>query len=195
MSRRADVARNTGETNIRVSLSLEGDGLGARTTGVGFFDHMLDSLAKHAGLDLELTADGDLKTGAHHTVEDAGICFGKALDEALGDRSGITRFGWAMVPMDEARATAAIDISGRPYTAFEADLPSVCVGGFESDLCEEFFRGVANSAKITLHLRLEAGRNPHHMIEVLFKAFACALREAVSLHRSRDGIPSTKGVL
>jgi imidazoleglycerol-phosphate dehydratase len=195
MSRRADVTRSTGETDISVSLSLDGSGVGARATGIGFFDHMLDCLAKHAGVDLELTAEGDLKTGAHHTVEDTGICLGQALDKALGDRGGICRFGWATVPMDEARASAAIDISGRPYTAFEADLPSVCIGGFDSEACEEFFRGVANNAKLTLHLRLEAGRSPHHMIEALFKAFARSLRASVSQQQTQDDIPSTKGVL
>jgi imidazoleglycerol-phosphate dehydratase len=195
MTRTADISRRTNETDIRLSLSLDGNGEGTRSTGVGFFDHLLDAVARHAGLHLDLDVKGDLETGPHHTVEDSGIALGQAIDEALGDRSGITRFGQAVVPMDEARASAAIDISGRPYTLFEADLPPVAIADFDSDLAEEFFRAVANNAKLTLHLRVEAGTNAHHMVEAAFKAFARALRMAVAIDPNASGIPSTKGLL
>ena len=178
-----------------VENALDGTGQGTRTTGVGFFDHLLDAVAKHGGLDLDVQVEGDLQTGPHHTVEDTGIALGQALDQALGDRAGIVRFGQATVPMDEARASAAIDISGRPYTAFEGDLPHVAIADFDSDLAEEFFRAVANSAKLTLHVQIEAGSNAHHMVEASFKAFARALRAAVAIDPSSPGIPSTKGLL
>ena len=195
MSRTADISRRTGETEVRLSLSLDGTGQGTRATGVGFFDHMLDAVARHGGLDLDVQVEGDLQTGPHHTVEDTGIALGQAIDQALGDRSGITRFGHAVVPMDEARASAAIDISGRPFTLFEADLRPVAIADFDSDLAEEFMRAVANNAKLTLHVRVEAGSNAHHMVEAAFKAFARALRAAVSIDAGAVGIPSTKGLL
>jgi imidazoleglycerol-phosphate dehydratase len=195
MSRTAEISRTTGETDIRVTLSLDGSGEGSRTTGVGFFDHMLDSLARHGGFDLEVNTNGDLQTGAHHTVEDTGIAIGQAIDEALGDRSGITRFGGASVPMDEARAAASIDVSGRPYCAVQAALPAVVIGGFETGLAEEFFRAVANNAKLTVHVWIEREGDPHHMVEAMFKAFARALREALALDPGVSGIPSTKGLL
>ena len=195
MSRTAEISRTTNETQVEVSLELEGAGEGARDTGVGFFDHLLDALARHARLDLELHARGDLETGAHHTVEDTGIAIGQALDRALGDRVGIRRFGQATVPMDEARASCAIDVSGRPYTAFDADLPPLAVGDFEAGLAEEFFRAVANTAKLTVHLQIEAGTNAHHMIEAAFKAFARALHAAVAIDPEETGVPSTKGLL
>jgi len=195
MSRTAAIQRSTGETEVRLELSLEGSGAGTRQTGVGFLDHMLDLLARHGSIDLELSVSGDLETGAHHTVEDTAIVIGRALDQALGDRAGITRYGSAVVPMDEARASCAIDISGRPFTLFEAHLPSGATGGFEHELAEEFFRALANSAKLTLHLRIETGSNAHHMIEAAFKAFARALRAAVALDPSETGVPSTKGTL
>lgn len=194
MSRSADISRTTGETDVRLLLALDGAGEGERATGVAFFDHMLDALARHGGLDLDVRVDGDLETGPHHTVEDTGLALGAALDEALGDRAGIERYGHAVVPMDEARAAASIDLSGRPFTAFEAAVGHVRVGDFDSDLAEEFFRAVANTAKLTLHLRLEAGTNIHHIIEALFKAFARALRIAVA-ETGSDEVPSTKGVL
>jgi len=178
-----------------MSLALEGTGKGARDTGVGFLDHMLDLLARHGRIDLDVQAGGDLQTGAHHTAEDVAIVFGQALDEALGDRAGIARYGSATVPMDEARASAAIDISGRPFTLFQARLPPGSTGGFEHELTEEFFRALANAAKLTLHLRVEAGTNAHHMIEAAFKAFARALRQAVAIDPSETGVPSTKGTL
>ena len=194
MSRSADISRATGETDVRLALDLDGSGAGERETGVGFFDHMLDAVARHGGFDLDVRVSGDLETGPHHTVEDTGLAFGAALDEALGDRAGIERYGHAVVPMDEARAGAAIDLSGRPFTAFEADVPPVRIGDFDADLAEEFFRAVANTAKLTLHLRLEAGTNTHHIVEALFKAFARALRAAVA-ETGSEGVPSTKGIL
>ncbi len=193
MSRTSHIHRTTGETDVSLSLALDGAGEGTRTTGVGFFDHLLDALARHGGLDLDVQAEGDLQTGPHHTVEDTGIVFGQAIDEALGDRSGIRRFGHAVLPMDEARASCAIDLSGRPYTAFDARFPAQRVGDFDTDLAEEFFRAVANTGKLTLHLTVEAGANSHHMVEVSFKAFARALRQAVEVEGI--GVPSTKGLL
>lgn len=195
MTRTATIERKTGETDVRLTLSLDGSGQGARDTGVGFLDHMLDLLARHGRIDLEARVSGDLQTGAHHTAEDTAIVLGQALDEALGDRAGITRYGAATVPMDEARASCAIDISGRPFTLFEGCLPAGATGGFEHELTEEFFRALANAAKLTLHLRVEAGTNAHHMIEAAFKAFARALRQAVSIDPTEQGIPSTKGTL
>jgi len=195
MTRTATIERKTAETEVRLTLTLEGSGGGTRKTGVGFLDHMLDLLARHAAIDLELRVSGDLETGAHHTVEDSAICFGQALDEALGDRARITRYGAATVPMDEARASCAIDISGRPFTAFEARLPPGSTGGFDHELTEEFFRAVANAAKLTLHLQVEAGTNAHHMIEAAFKAFARALRQAIAVDPRESGVPSTKGTL
>jgi imidazoleglycerol-phosphate dehydratase len=156
---------------------------------------MLDLLARHGRLGLRVEASGDLETGAHHTVEDVGIVLGQALDEALADRAGIRRYGSALVPMDESLAECAIDISGRPYCAFEADLPTTSIAGFDTELAEEFFRAVANSAKLTLHIVVREGTNAHHMIEASFKAFARALRVAVSVDPEESGVPSTKGTL
>jgi len=195
MTRTATIERRTGETDVQLTLGLEGSGSGTRETGVGFLDHMLDLLARHGRLDLKVKVSGDLQTGAHHTAEDTAIVLGQALDRALGDRTGIVRYGSATVPMDEARASCAIDISGRPFTLFEADLPDGSTGGFEHELTEEFFRALANSAKLTLHLRVEAGSNAHHMIEAAFKAFARALRAAVAIDPGESGVPSTKGTL
>jgi imidazoleglycerol-phosphate dehydratase len=195
MSRSAEITRTTGETDIALRLGLDGSGAGTRTTGVGFFDHMLDLLARHGRLDLDVTAQGDLQTGAHHTVEDTGIVFGQALDQALGDRSGIYRYGHAVVPMDEARAACAIDVSGRPYLRFDGALPGGVTGGFEHELTEEFFRAIVNQARLTVHLTVEADGGVHHVIEALFKAFARALRAAVAIDPTETGIPSTKGVL
>jgi imidazoleglycerol-phosphate dehydratase len=194
-NRSAAVQRRTAETDVRLSLALEGAGAGTRETGVGFLDHMLDLLARHGRIDLDVAVSGDLQTGAHHTAEDTAIVFGQALDEALGDRSGIARYGSATVPMDEARASCAIDISGRPFTVFDADLPPGSTGGFEHELTEEFFRALANAAKLTLHVRVEAGSNAHHMIEAAFKSFARALREAAAIDPTEQGVPSTKGTL
>jgi imidazoleglycerol-phosphate dehydratase len=193
--RTATVERTTGETDVRLALTLEGMGAGTRETGVGFLDHMLDLLARHGHIDLQVSVKGDLQTGAHHTAEDTAIVLGQALDAALGDRAGIARYGSATVPMDEARASCAIDISGRPFTLFDAELPPGATGGFEHELTEEFFRALANAARLTLHLRVEAGSNAHHMIEAAFKAFARALRQAVAIDPTETGVPSTKGTL
>ena len=194
MSRTASKQRSTKETEVRLELSLDG-GESAISTGVGFLDHMLELVARHGALGLTLQATGDLETGAHHTVEDVGIVLGQGLDEALGDRAGIRRYGSALVPMDESLAECAVDISGRPYCDFAADLPPTSIAGFDTELTEEFFRAVANSAKLTLHIWVRSGTNAHHMIEAAFKAFARALREAVSLDPAEAGIPSTKGTL
>lgn len=195
MSRTATIERRTGETDVRMTLSLDGAGGGERRTGIGFLDHMLDLLARHGRLDLDVQVSGDLQTGAHHTAEDTAIVLGQALDRALGDRAGIQRYGAALVPMDEARASCAIDVSGRPFTLFAAGLPPGSTGGFDHELTEEFFRALANAAKLTLHLEVQAGTNAHHMIEAAFKAFARALRQAVALDPTETGVPSTKGTL
>jgi imidazoleglycerol-phosphate dehydratase len=196
MSRTAQLSRKTGETDVSVALDLDGGAAQRIATGVGFFDHMLDLLARHGRLGLGVTVTGDLETGAHHTVEDTGIVIGQALSEALGDRAGIRRYGHAVVPMDEARAACAIDISGRPYCTVEGlDLPPGTIAGFEHEAAEEFFRAVASAGRLTLHVELQAGTNAHHMIEACFKAFARALRDAVSVDPDEAGVPSTKGTL
>jgi imidazoleglycerol-phosphate dehydratase len=194
MSRTAKKERSTAETRIGLSLDLDG-GESSSATGVGFLDHMLDLLARHGRLGLRVEASGDLETGAHHTVEDVGIVFGQALDDALGDRAGIRRYGSALVPMDESLAECAIDISGRPLCVFDADLPATSIAGFDTELAEEFFRAVANASKMTLHLSVRYGTNAHHMIEACFKAFARALQVAVSIDPGETGVPSTKGTL
>ncbi len=194
MSRSAAKQRKTQETEIRLEVDLDG-GEAAISTGVGFLDHMLALLARHGRLGLRVEASGDLDTGAHHTTEDVGIVLGQALDEALGDRASIRRYGSALVPMDESLGECSIDISGRPYCAFDADLPATTIAGFDTDLAEEFFRAVANSGKLTLHIRVRSGTNAHHMIEAAFKAFARALREAVAIDPGESGVPSTKGTL
>src|ERR687895_1684177 len=193
-TRTAKIDRKTSETEVALELNLDG-GEVAPSTGVGFLDHMLELLGRHGGLGLVVNASGDLETGAHHTVEDVGIALGQALDEALGDRAGIRRYGYMAVPMDEALGMCAIDISGRPLCLFEADLPPVSIAGFDAELAEEFFRAVASNAKMTLHLGTRYGSNAHHMIEACFKAFARTLREAVSIDADEPGVPSTKGTL
>jgi imidazoleglycerol-phosphate dehydratase len=197
MTRTAQITRKTGETDVSLTLGLDGAGAGSRSTGVGFLDHMLDLVARHGRFDLDVAAGGDLQTGAHHTVEDTGIVFGQALDQALGDRRGIVRYGHAVVPMDEARAACTIDISGRPFASLAGfdRLPAGDIAGFEHELAEEFFRAVASAARITLHLDLQTGTNAHHMIEACYKAFARALRAAVAVDPTETGIPSTKGTL
>jgi imidazoleglycerol-phosphate dehydratase len=195
MTRAAEIDRKTAETEIHVSLALDGDGTGTRDTGVGFLDHMLDLLARHGRLDLNVSARGDLQTGAHHTVEDVGICIGQAMDKALGDRARISRYGQATVPMDESRASCAIDISGRGLCVFDASLPPGSIGNFDHELVEEFFRALATNARLTLHVTVETGTNAHHEIEAAFKAFARALRAAVACDPTEHGVPSTKGTL
>ena len=196
MSRSAELSRSTGETEVQVSLRLDDPAPQRIATGVGFFDHMLELLARHGRMGLGVTVEGDLATGAHHTVEDTGIVIGQALDRALGDRRGIRRNGHAVVPMDEARAACALDVSGRPYCALSGLLiPAGVTGGFEHELTEEFLRAVASAAKLTVHVDVEAGTNAHHMIEACFKAFARALRAAVAIDPDEAGVPSTKGTL
>ena len=194
MSRSAQIARRTGETDVKLSLDLDGGEISV-ASGVGFLDHMLELLARHGRLGLTVEAKGDLATGAHHTTEDVGIALGQAIDRALGDRAGIRRYGYMAVPMDEALGMCAIDISGRPLCLFEAKLPPGSIAGFDTELTEEFFRAVATNAKLTLHLGTRYGSNAHHMIEACFKAFARALREAVEIDPGESGVPSTKGTL
>jgi imidazoleglycerol-phosphate dehydratase len=194
MARQARIDRRTTETEISVALDLDGGSVEA-STGVGFFDHMLELLGRHGRLGLRVSGRGDLETGAHHTVEDVGIALGQAIDEALGDRRGIRRYGYIAVPMDEALGICAIDVSGRPLCRFEADLPVASIAGFDAELTEEFFRAVAANARITVHLGTRHGSNVHHLIEACFKAFARALREAVALDPDEAGVPSTKGSL
>ena len=195
MSRAATASRTTGETSVDVELGLGETAPSAITTGLGFFDHMLDAVARHGRLDLDVDVRGDLQTGAHHTVEDTGIVLGRAIDEALGDRAGIVRYGHAVVPMDESRASAAIDVSGRPLAVFEGAFPQQAVADLDAGLTEEFLRAVASTAKLTLHVRVEAAGNDHHAVEAAFKAFARALREAIAVDPTETGVPSTKGLL
>lgn len=194
MARTAKIERNTNETSISLTLDLDGGEVRA-STGVGFLDHMLDLLGRHGRLGLEVVAEGDLDTGSHHTVEDVGIALGQALDEALGDRAGIRRYAHTEIPMDEALARCSIDVSGRPFCRFESVLPPTTIGNYEVELTEEFFRAVATNAKLTLHLSTPYGSNVHHLIEACFKAFARALRDAVSVDPGETGVPSTKGTL
>ena len=194
MSRTAEISRKTRETEVKLALDLDGGQVSA-STGVGFLDHMLELLGRHGRLGLRVEATGDLATGAHHTVEDVGIALGQAVDRALDDRAGIRRYGYTAIPMDEALAICAIDISGRPLCLFEADLPPVSIAGFDTELTEEFFRAVATNAKLTLHVGTRHGSNAHHMIEACFKAFARALRQAVEIDPGERGVPSTKGTL
>ena len=193
--RTARVVRETKESSVDVSLNLDGSGLIDIDTSVPFFDHMLSQLGKHAGFDLIVKTKGDVDVDSHHTVEDTAIVFGRALDQALGDRVGIARYGSATVPMDEALVTAAIDLSGRPYCVWKAEVPQETLGTFNSQLAEEFWRAVASSGAFALHVVLHHGRNTHHIIEGIFKATARALRQAVEIDPRASGIPSTKGVL
>ena len=195
MPRIARIERKTAETAIELSLDLDGKGAAQASTGVGFFDHMLTHLAKHGLFDLTVTCQGDLHVDAHHTVEDVGICFGKALAQALGDKAGIRRYGDATVPMDETLVTAAVDLSGRPFLVWKADVPNETLGAFSSQLAEEFWRAASSAGLFNLHVVLHHGRNTHHIIETAFKAVARALRQAVEPDPRSPGVPSTKGVL
>jgi len=195
MSRRAQVRRETTETRIGLSLDLDGSGRAQVATGVGFFDHMLHLLAKHSLIDLTVEATGDLQVDSHHTVEDVGICFGQALAQALGDKAGIRRYGSATLPMDETLVTAAIDLSGRAFFVWQAEMRPETLGAFPASLAEEFWRAVSSQGAFNLHILCHYGRNTHHMIEGIFKATARALRQAVEIDTRISGVPSTKGVL
>ena len=193
--RTATLRRQTRETSITLTLTLEGSGQTTIASGVGFLDHMLDAFSRFALIDLSVQCTGDLHVDAHHTVEDTGICLGQALRQALGDRTGIRRAGSAFMPMDEALAFAAVDISGRPYLAFDAAFAAPMCGDMDTQLAEEFFRAVATQAGLTLHLRVLSGRNDHHKMEALFKAFGLALRDAAAVDPRIMGTLSTKGML
>ncbi len=194
--RRAEVSRTTAETDIQATLVLDGTGRSSLATGIGFLDHMLTALAKHAMFDLTVKAVGDLHIDFHHTTEDVGIVLGQALRQALGDKRGIRRYGNALIPMDEALAEAALDISGRPFLAWQVPFTRDKVGEMDTELFEEFFRAFAFNSGLTLHVTLKAGTNAHHIAEACFKALARALRMAVELDpRAPDSVPSTKGVL
>jgi len=195
MPRTAHVRRETAETTIDLALTLDGTGAVSVSTGVGFFDHMLTHVGKHGLFDLTVKATGDLHVDAHHTVEDVGICFGKALAQALGDKAGVRRYGDATLPMDETLVTAAVDLSGRPFLEWRAAVPLEPLGTFSSQLAEEFWRAVSSAGLLTLHVVLHHGRNTHHVVEGIFKACARALRAAVELDPRAAGVPSTKGVL
>jgi imidazoleglycerol-phosphate dehydratase len=195
MARVGEIERKTSETDIRVRVDLDGSGMVQVSTGVPFFDHMLEALGRHALLDLSVAASGDVEVDAHHTVEDVGICLGSAVAEALGDKKGIRRFGSATVPMDEALVLCALDVSGRGQLAYEVDLPIEIVGTFDTTLAKEFLAAVAGNAGITLHVRSLAGENAHHIVEAAFKAVARALKVAVSLDPRVGDVPSTKGAL
>ncbi len=193
--RRAEIERRTTETDIRLTLDLDGTGQYEIASGIGFFDHMLTHLAKHGKFDLTVQARGDLEVDQHHTVEDVGIVLGQALAQALGDKRGIARFGEATAPMDEALVTAVIDLGGRPYLDFGLSIPTEKVGDFDTELTREFFLAVCNQAGMNLHLRQQAGVNSHHLIEAAFKAFARALDQATRRDERETGVPSTKGTL
>jgi imidazoleglycerol-phosphate dehydratase len=195
MSRTARIQRKTAETEIVLELSLDGSGQSQTQTGVGFFDHMLTLLAKHAAIDLKVKASGDLHVDQHHTVEDVGICLGQALREALGDKAGICRYGHFTLPMEETLATAAIDLGGRASFVCQAEFPTAKIGEFDSELVADFWQAVAANALCNLHVTVHYGRNSHHVAEAIFKAVARALRMAVSPDPRITGVPSTKGTL
>lgn len=195
MSRTAHIQRQTAETDIELELSLDGSGQADVQTGVGFLDHMLTLLARHAAFDLRVAAKGDLHVDQHHTVEDVGICLGQALKQALGDKAGIRRYGHFTLPMDETLVTSAVDLSGRFALAFNAPLPSPKIGAFDSELLEEFWNAFAGNSLCNLHVLLHYGRNSHHIAEAVFKATARALRMAVEHDPRMPGVPSTKGTL
>lgn len=196
MSRAASIHRKTNETEIRLKLNLDGRGKAQIATGIRFFDHMLDLVARHGAFDIQLDARGDLDVDQHHTVEDVGIALGEAVNQALGTRKGILRAGYFLMPMDETLAAAAIDLGGRPYCVVKAKIVAKMVGGFQVELMEDFFQGFAQSARANVHLRSLYGRSSHHQVEAIFKAFARALRFAVSRDkRLKSVLPSTKGLL
>ena len=195
MARTAKIRRKTAETEIELELNLDGSGQANISTGVGFFDHMLTLLAKHAAIDLTVKAAGDLHVDQHHTVEDVGICFGQALRQALGDKAGIRRYGHFTLPMEETLVTSALDLSGRYFLVFQATFPSPKIGDFDSELVEDFWQATAANALCNLHIVLHHGRNSHHISEAIFKATARALRMAIESDPRMTGVPSTKGTL
>ena len=196
MSRIGEIRRTTKETDLHVIVALDGRGVSSVHTGIGFFDHMLDALARHALLDLTVEAHGDLHVDGHHTVEDTGIALGMALERALGDRAGIRRYADAMVPLDDALVRAVVDVSGRPYLSYSVDIPKwQMLGDYDVFLTPEFFRAVVLNAGLTVHMDLIRGDNPHHIVEAAFKAFARALDGATSIDPRVTGVPSTKGSL
>jgi imidazoleglycerol-phosphate dehydratase len=195
MARTASIDRKTAETNIQLSVDLDGTGKAEVATGVGFLDHMLTLLAKHAVIDLTVRADGDLHVDQHHTVEDTGICLGQAIKQTLGDKVGIRRYGHFTLPMEETLATVAIDMSGRYAFVFRADFPSQKIGDFDSELVEDFWQAVAANALCNLHVLVHYGRNSHHISEAIFKGTARALRMAIETDPRMPGVPSTKGTL
>jgi len=196
MTRSASVSRNTNETKIEVSINLDGQGSAKLNTGIGFLDHMLDQVARHGMFDLEVTAKGDLHIDAHHTVEDIGIVLGQAFNKAIGDKKGITRYGTAIIPLDEALSRVVLDISGRPGLEFDVEFKRAAIGEFDVDLIHEFFQGFVNHANITIHIDNLKGDNAHHQAETIYKAFGRALKMAVCIDPKISGItPSTKGSL
>ncbi|MFO0817463.1 MAG: imidazoleglycerol-phosphate dehydratase HisB [Pirellulales bacterium] len=195
MGRSAEINRRTAETSIKLSLNLDGSGQSQIQTGVGFFDHMLTLLARHASIDLDIAAEGDLHVDQHHTVEDVGICLGQAIQQALGDKKGIRRYGHMTLPMEETLVTTAIDLSGRSYLVFQAQFPTQKIGEFDSELVQDFWQSVSANALCNLHVVVHYGRNSHHISEGIFKSAARALRMAVELDPRMVGVPSTKGTL
>jgi imidazoleglycerol-phosphate dehydratase len=195
MPRLTDISRKTGETDIKLSLDLDGSGRSDVHSGVGFLDHMLDLLARHGLFDLRVQARGDLHVDQHHTVEDIGIVLGQAIEKSLGDKSGITRYGHVTLPMDETLAAVTLDLSGRPAFVFNVKFPGEMIGAFAVELVEEFFKSVATHAKMNLHVNVAYGSNNHHIAEAIFKAFARALRAAVAIDPRQTGVPSSKGSL
>jgi len=193
--RKGEVIRETSETRISMNLELDGQGTSDISTGVGFLDHMLELFSRHGLFDLEVRCKGDLEVDAHHTVEDVGICLGLAVKEALGSAKGIRRYGWVVLPMDEALATVALDLGGRPYLAVYVPTLDGDIGGFAMELLPEFFQAFCNNAGANLHIRVDSGRNRHHMAEAIFKAFSKALDQAVTVDPRVQGVPSTKGRL
>lgn len=193
MTRSATIDRKTKETEVKVELTLEGLGNASSDTGLPFFDHMLEQLGKHSGFDFAITCKGDLEVDGHHTVEDCGISVGEALNEALGDKRGVRRFASVAIPLDEALVEVALDLSGRPFLVWEVDVPAETIGSFDTGLAEDFVQALVTTAGITMHVRLIAGRSPHHVLEAAFKAMARALGDAVKV--VSDSVPSTKGTL
>ncbi|QOV89290.1 imidazoleglycerol-phosphate dehydratase HisB [Humisphaera borealis] len=194
-NRTAKIVRTTKETKVELSIDLDGKGRNTVSTGVGFFDHMLDLLSRHSLIDLDVTADGDLHVDSHHTVEDVGIVLGQALEKAVGDKKGIYRYGWATVPMDESLAQVAVDLSGRPAFVFNVKFTGETIGQFPVELVEEFLKALATSARMNLHVTVPYGTNNHHIAEAIFKALAKAMRQATSHDPRNDEVPSTKGSL